>query len=584
MKKYIYIILLILPLGISSNTFAQCTPTNCIATLPPYGGICDTLLLTDTVGQFYSDFESFHTTTNCFDAGLINIAFAGIGAIINSAHTFTYTGLPTGITAASNLASYTSPANGCVLFQGTPTQAGVFEVTINFLVNATAYPISGGACTGFSIVQNDNAVFYIMDLIILPDASFTIPSTNFCASDAAVNLTITGTTGGSFTGPGVTGTSFDPSIAGAGTHTLYYTVSAQQGSAIAPSTNYDSVIVTVVAPSFNYYVDADTDGYGENGSTPITTCSAITPPGYANNDTDCDDALATVNPGEFEIPGNSIDEDCDGFDAALDNDSDTYDNTVDCNDSDPAINPGATEICDGLDNNCDGNTDEGITLNTYYLDFDTDGYGTVDSSITSCVLVAPVGYSANSSDCNDSNIAINPGIAEICDGIDNNCAGGVDEGLTLNTYYQDLDADNYGNPAVSVSDCAAPIGYVSNNGDCDDNNILINPLMTDNTGNSIDENCDGVDGTLGLNSLEAQLGITIYPNPASDILYLKGEVNGQLQLLIYNLQGQVVFTQFASMHQQYQLDISQLTPGSYILEMTSLETYASGHTRLIIAK
>jgi len=106
-----------------------------------------------------------------------------------------------------------------------------------------------------------------------------------------------------------------------------------------------------------YYEDEDNDVFGLNGST-VERCTL--PDGYAETGGDCDGA-------------------------------------------DPAINPGATETCDGIDNNCDSLVDEG---------FDTDGDG-----FTSC-----------SGDCNDGDAGINPGATEICDGIDNNCDSLVDEG------------------------------------------------------------------------------------------------------------------------------------------------------------
>lgn len=56
----------------ANYSFSQCTPVNCLATLPSYGGICDTVLLTGTVNVPYSDSKSFHTTTACFDAGIIS--------------------------------------------------------------------------------------------------------------------------------------------------------------------------------------------------------------------------------------------------------------------------------------------------------------------------------------------------------------------------------------------------------------------------------------------------------------------------------------------------------------------------------
>ena len=90
----------------------------------------------------------------------------------------------------------------------------------------------------------------------------------------------------------------------------------------------------------------------------------------------------------------------------------------------PMCNPGATEVCDGVDNNCDGQIDEDVKI-TFYRDLDDDGYGNTEVSTLACS--APAGYVAKSGDCDDSNAAVHPGAQEVCDdGIDNNCDGIVD--------------------------------------------------------------------------------------------------------------------------------------------------------------
>jgi hypothetical protein len=150
-----------------------------------------------------------------------------------------------------------------------------------------------------------------------------------------------------------------------------------------------------------WYEDGDSDGYGDASST-TTACSQ--PSGYLVDATDCDDNDDDINPGADEYC-NGEDDDCDGTtdeDDALDadtwyidSDGDGYgdsatstascdqpsgyeDDSDDCDDADGDINPGATEVCDGDDNDCDGTTDNGFT--------DTDGDGDancVDASVWS---------------------------------------------------------------------------------------------------------------------------------------------------------------------------------------------------------
>jgi len=125
-----------------------------------------------------------------------------------------------------------------------------------------------------------------------------------------------------------------------------------------------------------------------------------------------------------------------------DNDEDGYNVPEDCDDNNPEINPGAAEVCDEVDNNCDGAIDEEVCI-TYYKDVDDDTYG-VDGD-TRCLCDPEGDYTATwGGDCDDLNPATNPGAAEVCDGKDNNCNGDVDEGLDLSTYYRDADGDGYG--------------------------------------------------------------------------------------------------------------------------------------------
>jgi len=261
------------------------------------------------------------------------------------------------------------------------------------------------------------------------------------------------------------------------------------------------------AVTSTFYADADGDGYGD-AAISVQACTA--PPGYVADKTDCDDTNSNIHPDAAEICDGK-DNNCNGqIDEGVtstfyaDADGDGYGNAainvqacsapagyvasnIDCDDTNSNIHPGAAEICDGKDNNCNGQTDEGVT-STFYADAEGDGYGNAAISVQACS--APAGYVASNTDCNDTDANIHPGAAEICDGKDNNCNGQTDEGIT-STFYADADKDGYGNPAISVQACLAPAGYVSNNKDCNDNDPAINPAAVEVCSNKIDDNCNG---------------------------------------------------------------------------------------------
>jgi len=112
---------------------------------------------------------------------------------------------------------------------------------------------------------------------------------------------------------------------------------------------------------------------------------------------------------------------------------------VDCNDNNPAVHPGATEVCNSIDDNCDTQIDEGVKT-TFYADADNDTYG--NPAITASACTAPGGFVANNTDCNDSNASIKPGATETCNNIDDNCNTQIDEGVKI-VFYADVRANGH---------------------------------------------------------------------------------------------------------------------------------------------
>jgi hypothetical protein len=264
------------------------------------------------------------------------------------------------------------------------------------------------------------------------------------------------------------------------------------------------------ADAATWYADDDEDGYGDPATT-TTACSQ--PSGHVSDATDCDDRDDDINPGADELC-NGFDDDCDGTvdessaadagDWYADSDGDGYGDAAsglsacsapsghvaddgDCDDSAAAINPGADELCNSVDDDCDGAVDErdALDASTWYADVDGDGYGDPGSSDRDCDAIS--GYVADATDCDDTDAAIHPGADEYCDGVDSDCDGTLDEAdaLDADTWYADADADGYGDPSGGSSACSQPSGTVADHGDCDDGDAAIHP--------GVDEVCDGVD-------------------------------------------------------------------------------------------
>jgi hypothetical protein len=226
---------------------------------------------------------------------------------------------------------------------------------------------------------------------------------------------------------------------------------------------------------------------------PTTEVEDIDGDGYPA-DEDCDDLNASANPAAGELC-DGVDNDCDGvIDEGYDEDADGHKSCgdpEDCDDTDPTVHPGAEEVCDGVDNNCDQVVDEGCTT-----DVDGDGY------------VVPI-------DCDDSDPLINPDAEEVCDGVDNNCDGTADEGFDADgdgwSWCDGIDCDD-DDPAVhpeatelcdgADQDCDNLIdedfdgdsdGWTTchDPADCDDSDPAVHPLAPELC-NGADDDCDGL--------------------------------------------------------------------------------------------
>ena len=184
-------------------------------------------------------------------------------------------------------------------------------------------------------------------------------------------------------------------------------------------------------------------------------------------------------------------------DSVVDYDRDGFSSDVDCDDWDPVVNPDGDESCDGIDNNCDGQIDEGVNTQ-YFLDADNDGFGDGANSLTACE--APSGYITVENDCDDGNAQIHPGATEICDEIDNDCDGAIDEDL-LGGLYLDADGDGYGDPNVPIEDCTGDLSQsVANELDCNDQDPSIHFNAVELC-DEIDNDCDGAIDEAGSGSL-----------------------------------------------------------------------------------
>lgn len=213
----------------------------------------------------------------------------------------------------------------------------------------------------------------------------------------------------------------------------------------------------------------------------------------------------------FSLLGVGCNTGTDSKEDIVDGDGDGYNLLEDCDDSNSIINPGATETCDGFDNDCDDLIDDadsevdftnGIIL---YADLDGDGFAGSDNTQAFCTPTD--GWYLLPSDCDDSDAEIHPEIQESCDGIDNNCNGLIDDSDAnvsgAQDFFIDVDGDGFGHSDFIQSACVQPNRYVDNQLDCDDGDPMINPdaqEICDDLDNDCDSTVDGEDPSVDLST------------------------------------------------------------------------------------
>jgi hypothetical protein len=186
----------------------------------------------------------------------------------------------------------------------------------------------------------------------------------------------------------------------------------------------------------------------------------------------------------------------------IDADEDGVGQDWDCDDNDPTVSPLVEELCNGVDDNCNGRIDEDpIDGEVYYSDIDRDGYGDPSDAVRSCVPITNrlVLRDDGRWDCNDRDPSFAPDQPETCDAGDQNCDGDADlYAIDGEPWYQDADQDLYFATTVSVLSCSRPTDWPYQvqslpGDDCDDANREVNPSRIEIWYDGFDQNCDGLD-------------------------------------------------------------------------------------------
>jgi len=192
---------------------------------------------------------------------------------------------------------------------------------------------------------------------------------------------------------------------------------------------------------------------------------------------------------------------------------------TDCDDAVASTSPAGTEVCNGVDDDCDGAVDDAASdAPTWYADGDGDGYGDAAAPVSDCE--APSAHVADATDCDDADFAVNPAALEVCNGLDDDCDALVDDAdgdvdtSAGGTWYADSDGDGYGDASAAVTACAQPSGAVSDASDCDDAASAVNPGASE-VCNGLDDDCDALVDDAD-SSVDTSTGSTWYADSDSD--------------------------------------------------------------------
>jgi hypothetical protein len=384
----------------------------------------------DAIAEFEGQADDTSLTVSSND-GVVSWDFNRHHFTLNAGKAQGFAGFIQGQTLSSGaLAAYLeNPDYGIVM--ATSLDDRTIEESETILVTTTAYAKNDGQ---YDLVQNVNGE------VCYPSASHLGPGDTYDES----------------AGEGYSQTLFPQGVIALDLGTTASAVSVTAVDAIGRTA---PVSVTASSDQGRYLFEFNRDAYdfssatfGSNGTVEKTlwfkvavTRSADADGDGTASDTDCDDANSAVYPGVAESC-NDVDDDCDGSaDEGLtilpyyrDTDEDSYGSSTDsvtdcsaptgyvatngdCRDDLNKVHPGAAEICDNRDQNCDGSVDEGLPTYAYYRDADGDSYGDPGNVLTICRLIPPAGYVRNGTDCDDTDRRINPSIPEIADRRDNNC-------------------------------------------------------------------------------------------------------------------------------------------------------------------